>query len=385
MPSLQRLSFCVWLLISLSACQTMTYTRTHTQTTTTTTANTPEARLEQMLPVYAALAQHPWTPIPPTPYVLHLGMQNDTIALVRARLYATQDLSSNQTGNDIFDPALLQAVKKFQLRHGLNADGVVGNDTIAQMNISPAVRLHEIELNIKRWNALSQHTGKRYIMVNIPEYRLHLIDNGKETLTMKVVVGRPSRQTPELASKITRLELNPYWNVPDMIATKDIIPKQADDDDYLKSENIHIYKNENYEQEIQPDDVNWAKAKEDGFDYRFRQEPGAKNALGQVRFEFANSHDVYLHDTPAKNLFASDTRDFSSGCVRLEKPLDLVAYLVAHDPQMSMPHVQTIIKSDKNTYYTLKDPIPIYITYITAWVDDQGNLHFAHDVYGRDS
>lgn len=363
----------------LSACQTL-----EQNTSTTLSGNKNVARLQQALPIYEAAARQPWPKIPPTHHILHVGTQSDTVLLIRERLKATRDLPATDSGGDIYDQALATAVALFQTRVGLKADGAVGNDTIAELNVPPQVRINAIRLNMQRWANLAGQLGDRFVIVNIPEYQLHLIDNGQEVLKMKVIVGKPTRPTPELSSTITQLEFNPYWDVPRLIAQKDIVPKQIEDPNYLAENNIHIYSAQERNTAIDQQNIDWREADANGFKYHFRQEPGDKNALGRVRFEFSNSHDVYLHDTPAKNLFSSMIRDFSSGCVRLENPFNLVSYLTQNDDRLSNEKVQSIIASKKNTYFSLRRPIPIHLTYITAWVDDNGILHFARDIYKKD-
>jgi L,D-transpeptidase YcbB len=367
------------LLFLLCACQTPMIS------TSATDNLTPAAKLQVTLQSYQAEAAKPWAPLPNNIKNLRLGDKNIDIALLRQRLKVTKDLASNTIESDEFDQVLLNAIKVFQWRHGLKSDGVIGNDTLAELNIPTQQRIQQIQLNIKRWEQLSSHLSNRYILVNIPEYQLHLIDNNKEVITMKVIIGKPTRKTPELSSMITHLVLNPYWSVPKIISQQDIVPKVIADPEYLKKENIRIFKENSYgSSQIASTDINWEDAKVNGFKYFLRQDPGVNNALGQVKFEFDNIHSVYLHDTPHKELFTQNNRDLSSGCVRLEYPLTLVSYLVPKDETENQQRVFDLINSKKNSYFTLKHPIPIHITYITSWVDSYGYLHFAPDIYKKD-
>ncbi len=348
------------------------------------------ARLKAELPYYEEAVNHPdkypWPMIPATKKLLHVGSHSNVVLLIKQRLKTSHDLDPDSPQTDAFDQSLAQAIKTFQWRHGLTADGVIGTDTRNAMNITPDVRAKQIQMNMQRWAQIAQDMGDRFVLVNIPEYQLHVIDHDKDTLTMKVVVGRPTRQTPELASEITRITFNPYWNVPQKIAQKDIIPKILHDGSYLYTNKIRIFSSqEEGAYELNPGEVNWEDARENGFPYHFRQEPGIKNALGLVKFEFQNDHDVYLHDTPAHELFAKDTRDFSSGCVRLEKPFALVAYLTQNDDRINTATVRSKLISHKTSYFRIENPIPIYIAYLTTWVDTHGVVHFANDVYQRDS
>jgi murein L,D-transpeptidase YcbB/YkuD len=274
----------------------------------------------------------------------------------------------------------------FQSTHGLNPDGVVGNDTREALNISPEQRVMQIQVNMARWAKLSKELGDHYIIVNIPAFTMNLVENGNSVLNMKAIVGKPERPTPEIESTVTRIVLNPYWNVPKLIAQKDIIPKIINDPGYLDEMNIKILNREDDSDsyEIDPGEIDWQAVEAEGFQYHFRQDPGENNALGLVKFEFENSHDVYMHDTPAKELFDAEKRDFSSGCIRLEKPFELVTYLMAQNENWSEERMQSILDAGKTSYIKIARPMPVIIAYLTAFVDDSGQLQFRNDIYGWD-
>jgi murein L,D-transpeptidase YcbB/YkuD len=345
------------------------------------------ARLKEILPFYESALTHPWPIIPLNSPLIQEGSKGELVLLLRERLRSTNDLLPEQdTRSSIFDQELADAVKSFQWRHGLAADSVVGTDTKTQLNVSPAARVKQIQVNIQRWTELGKKVKNRYLIVNIPEYRLHLIENNQEALNMKVIVGKLERQTPELSSVITRIVFNPTWSVPQLIAQKDLVPKVLNNSNYLEDMHIRIFSSqEDGARELNSSDVDWQDAEQHGFRYFLRQEPGEGNALGLVKFEFQNDHSVYLHDTPAKNLFEQDKRDLSSGCVRLENPFELVDYLVKNDAGISEDSMHEFLDSQKTHYYKVKIPLPIYITYITAWVDEKGITHFLDDIYGRDT
>lgn len=351
----------------------------------TSDRSTNYLRLKEVLPIYEDAVLHPWPTIPEPEGLLHVGTRSDIIPLIREHLKRTHDLDDVSVNNDHFDKTLAAAVKLYQWRHGLKPDGVIGEKTIAELNIPPEQRLQQIRLNIQRWEQLSDQLDDRYVMVNIPEYALHLVDHGKEVLNMKVIVGKPELPTPELSSTITRLVFNPPWNIPVRIARNDIIPKVLENPHYLDENNIRIFNSpEENAYEIDPQNLDWNNMIEDGSNYHFRQDPGQKNALGLVKFEFQNSHDVYLHDTPAKNLFSLDERDMSHGCIRLENPFSLVSYLIQNDVRLNDEVIGEILEQQKTRYVRIQHPIPIIITYITAWVDDNQILHFADDIYNHD-
>lgn len=344
-------------------------------------------QLRDILPFYQNAIMHPWPIIPETSKKLKAGMKNPAVVLLRERLKATRDLPAYYNRNDmLFDKALTQAVKSFQKRNGLNADGVVGKMTLQELNVPATTRVKQIVINMQRWMSLSHQLNGRFVMVNVPDYELYAYDNNEKILTMKAIVGKPEAETPELQSQISRLVFNPYWNVPTKIAQNEIVKKAQQDPTYLETNRLKILRTDgDNSPEISQDEVNWNSAKTDGFPYRFRQEPGIDNSLGVVKFEFQNSHDVYLHDTPTKELFNQDERALSHGCVRLEDPLALVDFLMNGSPDWDEDRLQNILGTERPKYVKAYRPTPIVITYITAWVDDAGAVNFRNDIYGKDN
>ncbi len=347
-------------------------------------------QLREILPLYQNAVMHPWPVIPETRKKLKVGMKNPTVILLRERLKATRDLPEYYNRQDmLFDKALAQAVRIFQRRNGLTADGVVGKMTLEELNIPASVRVNQIIINMQRWAILSHRLNAlngRFVLVNVPDFELYAYDNNEKVLMMKAIVGKPQSETPELQSNISRLVFNPYWNVPTKIAQNEIVKKVQEDPNYLDTNRLKILSTEEgSNEEINQDQVDWRSAQRDGFPYRFRQEPGLDNSLGVVKFEFQNAHDVYLHDTPVKELFNQDGRALSHGCVRLENPLALVDYLMNGSPDWSEDQLQEILGADKTKYVKAYRPAPIFITYITAWVDEAGSLNFRNDIYGKDA
>jgi murein L,D-transpeptidase YcbB/YkuD len=330
--------------------------------------------LQAELARYELASQKPWPTIS-TQRLLKRGMKNDNIPLLREQLIIAGDLreTTDELDNHLFDGHLAEAVRQFQTRHGLKADGVVGSATLVQLNISPEERMRAIQVNMQRWATLSKQLGNRFILVNIPDYQLYLFDDGRQVMTMKAIVGKTDWQTPELSSRVTRIVLNPYWNVPDKIASNDLAPKVRSDPYYLNDMNIKVFIR-NGTEEINSGDVDWESVRAEDSQYLFRQEPGDGNALGQIKFEFPNTHNVYLHDTPAKSLFEQPLRALSHGCIRLERPLDLADYLMKDDPDWSDERIQEIIYERKTKT----------ITYITVWADENGMVNYRDDVYKRD-
>lgn len=343
--------------------------------------------LNQALAVYRNAALTPWPIIPDEPRLLKVGTTSRSIPLLRQRLKVTGDLESTDDHQGRkFDEKLSNAVAVFQLRHGLKVDGVVGKDTREQLNIPADIRVKQIVINMQRWANLAKKLDNRFILVNIPDFHMYLYDNNQKLLSLRAIVGKPDLQTPELTSKINRVVFNPYWNIPDKIAQKDIAPKMLADPNYMSRMHIRAFRQEDDDSsEVNPRDIDWQSAAVYGSKYHLRQDPGADNALGLVKFEFYNSHNVYMHDTSAKNLFENDMRSYSHGCIRLENPFTLVEYLMKDNPEWNNDHIQATLDAGKTKYVKIKNPIPIFITYITSWVDDEGRVNFRDDVYQLDS
>jgi murein L,D-transpeptidase YcbB/YkuD len=373
----------------MTACTTTTIQTTRHFKKNTANMAFPErnyAQLQAAIPMYEEAVLHPWSTLPPHAGLVP-GSKNIHVLALRGHLKATGELKpEDDTGDTFYDDEVTEAVKRFQIAHGLEPTGAIGPATLAELNVPPIERLHQIQINMQRWSQLSQQLGSHYILVNVPDYRLQVIDNGETVLSMKAIVGKPERPTPELMSTVKRIVFNPYWNVPRNIAEKDIIPKVINNPNYLDEMHIQIL-NQQTDDAIfmSPDEVDWQSAEENGFPYHFRQEPGDDNALGLVKFEFDNSHDVYLHDTPAKDLFEKNKRDFSSGCIRLEKPFELVTYLMKNDPTWNDDRMEEILQSGKTRYVKASAPTEIIITYLTAWADENGIIQFRDDVYLQDT
>ncbi len=341
-------------------------------------------KLRDALPIYQNAIMHPW-PIIQTRHLLKPGMKGAKILLLRERLSATNELLADDTDSDIFDGELMEAVKGFQQRNGLKADGIVGQATLDELNVPAEVRIKQIQINMQRWANLSPNLGNRFIIVNVPDYRLTVYEDNQEILSMKAIVGKPEWPTPELQSKVIRMVFNPPWNVPESIANKEMVNKIIENPNYLEENRIQIFHSQESDAEpINPNEIDWYSMRENGFPYFFRQDPGDDNSLGLVKFEFDNSQNIYLHDTPAKELFNQDTRDLSHGCIRLENAFALVDYLMRDNPDWSEDHLQEILLTGKTKYVKAFRVTPILITYITAWVDDDGAVNFRPDIYGKD-
>jgi len=318
---------------------------------------------------------------------LKVGDKGMRVVALRDWLKASGDLSqSGDTGADLFDAALEQAVKKFQRRHGLEADGVVGSETTAALDVSPEYRLRQVRANLERWRWITSDLGDRYILVNIADFSVHIIEGESEIMSMPAVVGRPYRRTPDFSGRMTHLEVNPYWNIPPRLAREDILPKVKGIPGYLEAQNIRVFRDWSAGvPEIDRNTVDWSRVEPESLAYKFQQLPGPLNSLGQIKFVFPNKFDVYLHDTPAKELFKKPVRDFSSGCIRVERPIELAAYLLKDDPEWNETKLREAIQTGTTRIIPLKHPINVHVLYWTAWMDGEGHIHFRQDIYGRDA
>ena len=335
--------------------------------------------VEQAIAQYSNIvAQGGWQPVPDTKK-LKLGVVDPDVVPLRKRLMVSGDLSQSAGISEAFDTYVDAAVKRFQARHGLPADGVLGKYSYAAMNISAPVRLGQLETNLVRLRSMSGELGQRYVMVNVPAAQIEAVENDRVVLRHTAIVGKVDRQTPILNSKINEIVVNPYWNAPESIVRKDIIPLMRKDPTYLSKNNIRILGPEG---EIDPTTIDWNT--EDAAKFRLRQDPGAGNAMSSVKINFPSPDGVYMHDTPQQSLFSKLMRFDSSGCVRVQNVRDLVTWILRDTPGWDRQHFEQAIKSGENIPVAVTNPVPVYFTYISAWSTGDGVVHFRDDIYGRD-
>ncbi len=311
---------------------------------------------------------------------------SDRVVELRERLAASGDLEANEgkKGN-LFDDKLEQSVIIFQKRHGLKADGIVGRVTLNALNVPLRQRVRQIELNMERLRWILGNVEQRSVVVNIADFKLHVIENGKSILSMKVVVGKSYQRTPIFTAKMTYLVINPSWNIPDSIARKEILEKIKNDPHYLSEQNIKVLRGSgSHREEIDPETIDWSEITPDSLIYRFRQEPGPLNPLGRIKFILPNQFDVYLHDTPSKRLFSENVRTFSHGCTRIERPIELAEYVLRDAPGWTRENLLDAIEKGTEQKVLIPRPLNVHFLYLTAWVDQGGTLQFRNDIYGRD-
>jgi murein L,D-transpeptidase YcbB/YkuD len=343
-------------------------------------------RLMAGLARYRAMeAMGPFEEVPPGAS-LEEGGRDPRVPALRRRLAAEGDLAAPEgsAGGEVFDAALGEGVRRFQRRHGLDPDGVVGPGTLAALNVPLRARIDQIRVNLERarWALHAIHGD--FVLVDVTGFQLDLFEGDRPAWTTRVMVGKPYRKTPIFQSKIRYLVLNPSWTVPPGILEGDVLPALRRDPGYLARRNMRVIDARG--REVPAGGIDWSRyASARGFPYQIRQDPGPTNALGRVKFMFPNEHAVYLHDTPDRSLFDRPARAFSSGCIRVEDPLELAVRLLRDPQRWSREALEREIASGRTQTVNLPQPIPVILLYWTAQADDQGTVSFRNDVYGRDA
>ena len=311
-------------------------------------------------------------------------VQHDNIPTLRKRVYNLNNVFINLesiTDSTFYDSTMVELVKNIQLIHGLNADGVIGQNTIDALNMDIADRIKIIAVNLERHRWLPHNIENEHIWVNIADFKLNYIKDKDTVANLRVVVGKDYRKTPVFYAKMNHLVFSPTWTVPPTIFRNDILPALRQNANYLNEKNmIVIDRNGN---KINSSKINWNEVTASNFPYMIRQQPGKDNALGGVKFMFPNTYHVYIHDTPSKNLFTREIRNFSSGCIRVEKPDELAMKILADDKNWSIDKVRNAMFTGKEKRVNLTNHIPVYITYFTAWANNRG-INFRKDIYQRD-
>ncbi|RME33380.1 MAG: peptidoglycan-binding protein [Deltaproteobacteria bacterium] len=325
-----------------------------------------------------------WRRIPAGP-VLRPGMKDERLPLLRRRLMLDGDLEpGNSWDSPEYDTATVLALKSFQRRHGIDDDGVLGPVTLAELNRPVEERIRQIEINLVRWRNDDRHYRERYLRVNIAAYRLDVIELGETVMSMPVVVGTPYRKTPSFSAQMRYIEFAPYWYVPPTILREDKLPVIRRDPTWLSRHHYEIVRWGKTGERVDPLRVDWSRVRAETFPGMLRQRPGPWNPLGRVKFMFPNRYSVYLHDTDSPQLFARLDRTYSSGCIRIERPLDLAQYLL-EAAGWDCDRIIEALERPEPLRVDLPDPVQVHIVYWTAWVDAGGRMHYRNDVYQRDA
>jgi murein L,D-transpeptidase YcbB/YkuD len=307
--------------------------------------------------------------------VLKPGMKDKRLALLRQRL----SVPVPDDGGVTYDPALVAAVEAFQTNLGIDSDGIIGGGTVAALNADTTVTKEDIIANMERWRWLPQDLGAFHVMVNIPEFRVAVVQDGTQTFSTRVVVGKPSTPTPLFSNSIKNIVVNPYWNVPSSIIAKEIAPHMVANPGYLASQNMELVQGAKV---VNAAAIDWSGVSQTNFPFSVRQKPGGGNALGAVKFLFPNDHNVYLHDTPSKSLFANSVRAYSHGCVRVQNPMDFADALLKYEPDLNAKVLESMYGPTER-WVTLKTHVPVHIAYFTLRVDPDGTIRSFADIYGH--
>ena len=313
-----------------------------------------------------------------TAEVIKRHRANPVIINIKNKLLYWKDLDSLDKITPFYDNKTFEAVKKFQTRHGLLSDGVIGKGTIKALNFTKEERKHQIIANLERWRWFSKPFPPNYVLINIPDYSLNVVENQNTTMSKRIVVGKSKRKTPVLTSVLQTIVFNPTWTVPPTILKEDILPELIKNRNYLKNKGIGIYDSDT--NEIDP--KKWDENRPRG--YRYIQKPGYLNALGVVKINFPNKYSVYLHDTNHRDLFELNKRALSSGCVRIEEPLELVELLLENPKKYSREKMDSIIATKKTLFIGITKRYAIYQWYWTAWSEND-ELIFREDIYNLDA
>jgi L,D-transpeptidase YcbB len=340
------------------------------------TAETTEASIAQY---EAIIAKGGWPEVPAAAG-LRVGVKSPAVPALRERLSIAGDLELNSGDRGVFDSYVDAAVRRFQLRHGLHADGVVHEATLRALNVPAEMRLAQLRTNAVRLKSLTGNLGSRIVVANIPAAQIEAIENGVAVTRHTAVAGKPDRPSPDIQSKIVQINFNPFWTVPVSIIRKDLIPKMQAEPDYLTKNHIRIFDAKNNEQP--PSQIDWYSA--EAVNYKFKQDAGDFNSLGSIRINFPSPHGVYMHDTPSKNLFGEDFRFASSGCMRVQNVRELVYWILAESPGWSRAEIDDVIKSGERKDAKVAKPLPLYWVYVTAWATPDGVVQFRDDIYNRD-
>lgn len=338
--------------------------------------------LRDQLKKLAALEKGPWDSLKALRKLYKQGERDTIVAAVKQRLHILGDLAAADT-SQLFTPLLDTAIRNFQDRMGLKKDGAIQPSLLNALNVSPQKRIQQILINMERIRWIPAESPAEYLLVNIPAFKLYVYDNNKLDWSCNVVVGKPGTNTVIFSNEMKYIVFSPYWNVPPGILVHEVLPAMRRNPAYLAHQNMEVVTGSG--SPVNAGSLNWAKYSGANFPYIIRQKPGGKNALGKVKFLFPNEYNIYLHDTPSKGLFGENKRSFSHGCIRVSEPQRLAEWLLRKDSAWTEQKIVAAMNAGKEKFITLKENVPVYIGYFTAFVDSEGRLNFRDDVYGHDA
>ena len=346
------------------------------------TANTMYLRLQGALELYLQIADEGGWPSVPQGPTIEPGNDDSRVALLARRLLVTGDLDSWHEGNQRYDDALRDAVLRFQARHGLETDALVGRNTLSALNVPVEQRIAQLRLNMERSLQTFDAGLSDYLLVNVPAFEASLVRDGEIVITTRVIVGETEAETPLFRAQMNRVVINPTWSVPYSIASKELLPKIQRDPGFLARGGYDVFDRDG--NLVDPAQVDWSSLYSNNFPFTLLQRPGNSNELGRIKFMFPNDFDVCMHDTPGKRLFAYDSRAFSHGCIRVDDPVGFAEHVL--EPEgWSRDRIVTQLESSETASVSLAEPVPVIVTYLTAGVDEEGIVHFDRDIYSRDS
>ena len=342
--------------------------------------------LQAAIAQYSDIVAKGGWPVVPAVKVLKIGMQDPIVVTLRQRLAISGDLppeaaTGAQGASTAFDSYVDAAVKRFQARHGIQPDGVLGSSSYAALNIPAHLRLTQLANNLTRFKGfLSKPLPARFVMVNIPAASVEVVENGVVVQRHTAVVGKVERPSPIVNSHITEINFHPFWTVPASIIKRDLIPLMQKDPTYLATWKIRVFDKKG--QEVQPEQINWQT--DEATNYMFKQDPGDQNSLGIVKINFPSPEGVYMHDTPHKGTFNDDYRFDSSGCVRIQNIRELIAWILRDTPGWDSDRVEAELRGNDRLDVKVSTPVDLHWVYITAWSTTDGIVNFRNDIYNLD-
>src|SRR2546428_621499 len=338
--------------------------------------------LQNYLRKYYAIEKNTnWDSIANKAKVLKVGDKNSSIPLIKKRMYLLNDQTSNDSSTT-FTKELKKAVIAFQKSNGIKEDGVIGPQVLSELNRPIHDRVVQILVNLERCKWIQAKQNNTFIIVNIPEFKMHVYEGSTLSWSWSVIAGKANTNTISFTGNMKYIVFSPYWNVPESIIQSEIIPETIKKPSYISQHNMEVRSGKNV---ISPESITWSKYQETGFPYTIRQKPGGSNALGYAKFLFPNEYNIYLHDTPEKSLFNQTNRMFSHGCIRIAEPLKLAQFLLKADTTWTEEKIKETMYKGEEKFVTLKKTVPVFIGYLTTWVDENHRLNFRNDIYGHDA